>query len=120
MRLTKKKALQITADLFGWLEKHPSKEKWHWSGWKSNGGDIPEMDACCACCEYINLYDVGCRKCPLIKLWPTNKDNSTPCLYGKYGYFGKWDDAESPKTRKKYARIIKEGALKELSCLNAN
>ena len=120
MKLTKKKALQITADLFGWLEKHPSKEKHHWPEWEVNGGDVPFMVCYCACCEYIDLHDAGCDKCPLSKLWPLKEDEGSPCLHGKYSYFGKWKAAATPKTRKKYARIIKEGALRELSCLNAN
>ena len=117
MRLTKKKALQITADLWEWLEKHPSKEKHQWPEWEGNGGNISDMDNDCACCEYIDIHEIGCDKCPLIKLWPFSKDLSSSCLFGKYGYFDKWDNAISPKTRKKYARIIKEGALKALENL---
>ncbi|MCK5341866.1 MAG: hypothetical protein KAR20_00600, partial [Candidatus Heimdallarchaeota archaeon] len=127
MKLTKKKALQITADLWGWLENNPEKTKLGWLGWKPNGGDIPHMRDGCACCEYAGRisYDddefeeTNCKKCPLIKLWPLIENGEGyPCNEPNYGcsYYYKWDNTEVPETRKKYARIIKEGALKELSC----
>ena len=130
MKLTKKKALQITADLFGWLEDNPEKKKCDWPGWKFNGGNIPTMMDGCACCEYAGkishddeFAETNCKKCPLIKLWPLIENGEGyPCNEPNYGcgYYYKWDNAQSLKEIKKYARIIKEGALKELSCLNAN
>ena len=131
MRLTKKKVLQITAGLFGWLEDNPKKTKSEWPEWKVNGGNIPALLDDCACCDYVGKTvkagdtwpETNCERCPLIKLWPFLENSEDyPCnnpTY-KYGYYYKWDHAKSSKTKKKYARIIKEGALKELSCLNAN
>ena len=121
MRLTKKKALQITADLWAWLEKNPTASKIWWPEWEIHGGSIPAMRADCPCCEYTQdrNEETDCNKCPLLSLWPNETDY--PCLDNeKTDYFHKWCYGKSPKTKKKYARIIKEGALKELSCFNAN
>ena len=119
MRLTKKKALQITADLWGWLEKHPSKKKHEWPEWEHKGGDVKDKENIyCACCDYVNSIDgQSCEDCPLTKLWKEIHGADSCC---GDGYFERWERSKSPKTKKKYARIIKEGALKELSCLNAN
>lgn len=112
MRLTKKKALQITADLWGWLEDNPKKEKEEWPEWEFNGGNIAVMLDDCACCEYAQFE---CNRCPLIKLWREKSSGGDPCM-GE-GYFNTWGDAKTPKTKKKYARIIKEGALKAMEDL---
>ena len=112
MIYTKKKALQITADLWEWLEKHPSKAKRNWPGWKENGGNIEDINGnSCACCDYVTTISRDCSACPLIKLW---QEVSSDCYGRGSGYYVRWCDARSPKTRKKYARIIKEGALKVL------
>ena len=112
MKLPKKKALQITADLWEWLEDNPKKEKEEWPEWKENGGGIPMMESECACCEYAQLE---CNRCPLIKLWREKFSGGDPCM-GE-SYFNTWRKAKSPKTKKKYARIIKEGALKAMEDL---
>lgn len=120
--MTKKEALQITADLWKWLYEHPSKEKYDWPRWEWKGGEVRECLSCCPLCEYAKIegtYRVDCCHCLL--QW-TSKDESIikigfqPCM-NRTASFAKWDDAKSPKTKKKYAKIIYEAALEELEAL---
>jgi len=56
---------------------------------------------------------VSCNKCMMIELWPGS------CICGKTGYFGKWENAETPKTRRKYAKIIAEFAIQKAARIKA-
>lgn len=115
-KLTKKKALEICADLWGWLEKHPNKRKGYWPGWETNGGQIPAMKDKCPCCQYgANKEGTNrCDICPLKSFWDTSKGSSAwLCMYSSSQYF-KWDSTLAPKTRKKYAKMIKDECLRRL------
>ncbi len=102
MKLTKKKALEICAELWGWLKDTPSKEKYDWPRWTENGGDILFMSNRCPLCEYTNG---DCKECPLVSFL-------SYCTSG--GIYTKWCRAESLKTRKKYAKMIKDECLRRL------
>ena len=62
MRLTEKKAIQITIELWEWLAKTGSFFKSEWPKWKEYG----EMDCACPLCEYdIRKSNSSCSHCPL-------------------------------------------------------
>jgi hypothetical protein len=99
MKLTKKKAIELHRELWDWLYHHPSKWKEGWPGWKEHG----EVAEDCFLCEYVKTNNLTCSKCLLD--WGSavdciGKDNN--------GYFAQWNDALIPKTRKKYAKIIRD------------
>lgn len=103
MKLTKKKAIEISIELWTWLAE-TGKRKYEWHGWEKYG----EMQCDCPLCEYslIKKEVHDCLgKCP---------------YYEKFGFcFGgdsvwhKWNFAQAPRTRKKYAKLFLE-QLKEL------
>lgn len=105
MRLTKKKAIGITIELWEWLAK-TGGQKTDWGGW----GEYGKMAADCPLCEY-NLRrggyspggeyvcEEGCPFCPLQgKLWQRCYSLN----------FGKWCGAYDVPRRKKYATLFLE------------
>lgn len=116
MRLTKKQALGLTLALWDWLFHHPTKEKLDWPEWKRNGGIYPGVDSECFCCEYDQYratenmrkyakieYSI-CQYCPLYK--ELSGCGRSP----QESIFIRWDNAMTPKTKKKYAGLIAEAA----------
>ena len=108
MRLTAKKAVELSIELWTWLAE-TGKEKPSWKGWKYNGGQyLAQAD--CFLCEYA-----GRRACK-----QAIDNYCALCLYYKtYGYFcidnvncstpfEKWCDVETKPTRKKYAKLFLE------------
>lgn len=93
MKLSKAKAKKIGIEVWDYLAKH---------GEIKYKGDLPkklfkkvkDMFANCPLCEYTY-----CDKCPLGRL----AGNKSDC-----NYYDKWNDAESDKTRAKYAEIIRD------------
>lgn len=91
MRLTKKKALDITIELWESLAE-TGKSKISWSGWKEYG----DMEGDCPLCEYDNRHQLA---------------ESCNCQYfDKFGGccekdnpFPKWEDADNKTQSKKYA-----------------
>ena len=74
MKLTKRKALELTVELWDWLTNNPEKKKTDWPGWELNGGKIPKLLNDCPCCEYddqhMTHFDDYCEHCPLLEYWP--------------------------------------------------
>lgn len=101
MKLTKKKAYKLHYELWDWLYENPSKQKRDWPMWTRNGGEIEEVDSDCFLCEIHYLCD---RRCPLYI-------NQIPCFTEKIGLHAKWCGAKTPKTRKKYAKLIRDIVL---------
>lgn len=101
MRLTKKKAIEITKELWGYLAETGSESKRNWSGWKNYG----KMEEDCPCCEYDvrHFADRPCRSCPLYDYWgDTNR-----CSGGKSDSpYNVWHDAETKAERKQAAQKI--------------
>lgn len=64
MRLTKKKAVEITKELWGWCAK-TGEQKAHWPGWKHYKYGSHAAD--CPLCEYVTYK--GCSCCPLYGMW---------------------------------------------------
>ena len=84
-KLTKKRALELHAELWMWLALNPNKQKQNWPRWKVNGGSIPHAAGHCFCCEYDNQFaSKACKKCPVI--WGNRKALS--CFDSQ---FAEWD-----------------------------
>lgn len=99
MRLTKKKALDITIELWEWIEKTGNKYKENWPGWEKYG----EMEYDCPLCEYA--FHPACKKCPL-QLGERGCISSTA--------YGNWANEVISKSKyKEYAGLFLE-QLKEI------
>jgi hypothetical protein len=82
-------------DLWDWLYHHPSKNKYEWPEWGTNGGQyVHVLNRCFAC----DLCFGRCRHCLL---------EIKHCEYSD-SEFKQWSHATSEKTRKKYAAIIRD------------
>ena len=112
--MDKKKAIKLHRELWNWLFHHPSKRKADWPRWKYNNGDISRVPQDCFACEYDH-----CGECLFV--WGPNDGDSCEKLVGKGGwfledepgYFSRWEDAKTAKTRKKYAKIIRDLPVRE-------
>ena len=95
MKLSRKKAIKLCIELWTWLAK-TGKHKEDWLGWRKYGY------ICCDCwfCEYDEQRS------------PTDKCQK--CIFpGKGGIrcediksYAKWEEAKTPRTRKKYAKLF--------------
>ena len=91
--------------LWNWLAKNPGtrhrlNEKYHWPEWEENGGPIPALTAHCFPCDETDL----CYECRID--W-----GSGHCKDPGLSFF-KWEGAKTPKTRAKYAAIVRDLQLK--------
>ena len=117
MKLTKKKAIELHRELWDWLYHNPSKEKEDWPGWgkleKAYGGIFLGM---CFPCEYARKIQnpkypksrYQCDSCPLA--WPQFdlwQRTSVFCYQEGTPYY-KWTTCKTPRTRKKYAKLIRD------------
>lgn len=92
MKLTKKKAIDVSIELWTWLAETGARDKLDWEGWDKYG----EMESDCALCEYSTQHNgEGCGNCP---------------YYQQYGFcdnddaqYAKWAGSETARARKKYA-----------------
>ena len=93
--MTKKQAIKIHLEVWGYLKDHPTcKDKDNLPEKIYN--KIKNLRARCSFCEYIETNNLFCFKdCPL------NCDSIG-------SYWNKWNDAKADKTRKKYATLIYE------------
>lgn len=99
MKLTKKKAIAITIELWAWLAETGDENKEDWPSWKKYG----EMDCDCPLCEYSKQWSgnrLSCRYCPY-------KEQFYGCLKPE-NPFKRWCDAKTARTRKKYATLFLE------------
>ena len=98
MRLTKKKALELSITLWEWLAE-TGKEKYDWMGWVKNGGKYEAHDGCFFC-EYEKQHRDnnadGCSTCPL-------ENGKEGCLDTP---FGDWCLAGTKSERKRYASLF--------------
>ena len=106
MKLTKELAIKLHRELWDWLYHNPSKEKEDWPKWEWNGGDIISAQNECFLCEYDDqnrdpYMDSCCVYCPLD--WVSKES-----CHDTDSYYWKWDFAKTPKTRKKYAKLIRD------------
>jgi len=87
-------------ELWDWLFHHPSKEKESCPKWEDNGGKWEGVSHDCFACEIDDSVDANCHSCPVD--WGSER-----CLRWDSPY-RKWSDAEPPKTRKKYAALVRD------------
>ena len=112
MRLTKKRAIELSIELWEWLAETGLKKE-AWSGWEKYGG-LDKFSECdkvynlCFLCEYAEMEleeEDECRRCPYSKLFGICFEQDAP--------FEKWDFARQKPIRKKYASLF-VAQLKEL------
>ena len=96
MKLTKKKAIELSIELWTWLTE-TGKRKDEWDKWTSRVIDM------CFLCEYgrqMTPRRFSCNVCPYRdKFGHCNNDGSN---------FNRWCTARTPKTRRKYAALFLE------------
>ena len=109
MKLTRKKSIELTIELWEWLAK-TGKRKEDWPKWDEyEAYNYPEGSDTCACC-WLCEYDLqhglftdgDCIHCPYYKKYGLCFDEKKPTLYNK------WENAETARTRKKYAALFLE------------
>lgn len=105
MGLTRKQAVRLHRELWDWLYENPDKKKHHWPRWELNNGRIKEVHSECFLCH---ISDFDCEACilnpkPFKNTTYTNTDKL--CLGGLWQ---RWNDVKTPKTRKKYAALIRD------------
>ena len=106
MRLAKKKAVEITKELWEWCAE-TGKDKEYWPGWKK----YHAFQSDCPLCEYRARHSVvmSCHSCPLLGMW-TGKQGSR-CFEGDSPY-DLWvitledNGLEDIEARKQYAQQI--------------
>ena len=99
-KLTMKQAEKLHKELWGWLAE-TGKHKGEWPKWEWNGGQIKKNRFLCFPCVISKHGEGGhrgCNECPV-------KWDGSFCLEGEYG---KWSEAMTTKSRKKYAAIIRD------------
>lgn len=105
MRLTKKKAIELSIELWTWLAETGEEFKSLWSGWDKYG----EPDNDCFLCEYQGRHETksteACSLCPYYKIFGDCTNANMP--------YENWWSAETIEDRKKYAREFLE-QLKQL------
>ena len=91
--------------LWNWLEKHPSKEKEDWPGWRYLEYPVFYCFACSIGTDRAKKSGKSIRErcgyCPIVD-WKS--DITATCE--KFYEFGDWKTSEMKKTKKKYAKII--------------
>jgi len=95
MRLTKKKAIDISIELWIWLAETGSEFKSRWEGWDK----YEEMFCYCALCEYAFRHG-DCNDCPYYKKFGECCEDTHP--------YHQWENAESIEERRKYAELFLE------------
>lgn len=105
MRLTRKKAIELSIELWTWLAE-TGQTKRDWVGWDENGGKFSGILAKCFLCEFV------CRTSKRQNKSPTCSDCP---YYQKYGY--NCQDSKNPYClwcsnnkveKKKYAKQFLE------------
>ena len=115
MKLTRKKAIELCILLWEWLAE-TGKEKEDWPKWaKYKNYVLPigsRVSQLCWFCEYSEQKKKAgkaiCDSCPYYETYGACFDPDEV-----EGYYKKWEDAKTPRTRKKYAKLFL-GQLKAL------
>ena len=83
MRLTKRKAIELSCELWKWLAK-TGMEKEDWPEWEENGGKYHTREGSyCFLCEYVSPHDKctihgSCTICPYYTAYGFCIDNDSP------------------------------------------
>jgi hypothetical protein len=104
-KLTFKQAEKLHKELWGWLAKTGDSDKEAWPGWVSYN-KVYENNNNCFACALVNRSGRNCHDmCPVN--WTKCYDYGDDCLQDDSPFI-KWDIANTEKTRKKYAAIIRD------------
>ncbi len=96
MRLTKKRAIDLTIELWEWLAE-TGKERGGWGGWDKYG----EHAWNCFLCKYDSRKRTNiCNSCPYYIMFGSCSKLGTP--------YQKWHSEVVTTTRKKYAKLFLE------------
>lgn len=106
MKLTRKKAIKLSIELWEWMAEKEERYKDDWPKWKEFGG----MENNCPLCEYVGHEGtkMNCPKCPLG--W-----GMYGCEEADHSMYREWKESiwQIKPTRKKYAGLFL-AQLKEL------
>jgi len=107
MILTKRKAIELSCELWEWIAK-TGGEKEDWPEWERNGGKYPSVHADCFLCGSVQgsiAYAEPCDDCPYHEQYGDCFRDGSP--------FFKWQNATTKEEAKYWATIF----LKELEAL---
>ena len=109
-RLTRKKAIELSIELWEWLAETGGGKN-DWVGWEWEGGEYKEVEADCFLCEYSRRRtregQERCEFCPLFE------KSESSCFDTAYEDWEDADDNDDTEARKEYAKLFLE-QLKEL------
>lgn len=95
--------------LWDWLSKNPSKDKFQYPGFKSNGGKLKDPNNGCWACEWLVRQDLtdcmdedGNSICSID--WAPSKKG---CMNSKSAYY-KWGHAKHHKVRSRWAKVVRD------------
>lgn len=126
MRLTKVKALELTAEMWDWLSENPDMHKADWIGWEKYHINRREISHSCFLCQHTSpstpsksfpkmTDDVCKKKCPLYGKWVEGDDNSH--CEDKESPYTLWQDEEY--AQKENAKKIADLAREQLAVLRS-
>ena len=104
MRLTKKRAIELSIELWEWLAE-TGYDKSEWTGWVNS--EYAHSPFHCFLCEYamrksgVTIFSFGCcSKCPYNAMygWCAVDDS----------YYDRWESPIDESDRKKYAKLFLE------------
>ena len=102
MKLTAKKAIELSIELWTWLAE-TGEGKTDWPEWEENGGEYSALSHCFLC-EYNDSeggdFPTDCQFCPCSIKYGFCRGNGKP-------YHG-WDYSKTKTTHKKYAKQFLE------------
>jgi hypothetical protein len=102
--MTLKTAKKRHKELWDWLSKNPTKDKWDWPMWTHNGGKYQYVSIGCFACE---IAGDNCYACPVA--WPTKKC----CQEDDKGLYDLYSMTKDNKKRSKIAAQIRDLPWKE-------
>ena len=94
MILTKKKAIELSIELWTWLAE-TGEEKDNWPEWEKNGGQHIAVEDDCFLCKYVTPTNRHCDACPYSIKYGCCQDDDSPYL--------DWEGADGVEDMKKYA-----------------
>ena len=128
-KLTRRDALVICRDLWGWLAKNPNyTHKSAWPGWEKVCAKYGDMASNCPCCAFVGVdlyHRPNCRNCPLDRYaWNSLYHNADlqdgfGCERDPRSPFSKWywSDSGAEGLRARSARKIADASVKALADL---
>jgi hypothetical protein len=110
MKLTAKKAVELSIELWTWLEE-TGEEKDEWPKWERNGGEYPKVEFLCFLCEYADYKPhrnkLSCKLCPyFIKYKARCFWMSSP--FYKWEEAIEWGEGDSKKYAKRFLGQLKK------------